>query len=66
MDITPYTGTNGHHLIPIPILTSLPILIPMDITPYTGTNGHDVISSHTNISVEIPTLFLPHFKFQVE
>ena len=27
---------------------------------------HDVISSHTSISVEIPTLFLPYFKFQVE
>ena len=26
---------------------------------------HDVISSHTSVSVEIPTLFLPHFKFQV-
>ena len=27
---------------------------------------HDVISSHTSVSVKIPTLFLPHFKFQVE
>ena len=27
---------------------------------------HDVISSHTNVSVEIPTLFLSYFKFQVE
>ena len=27
---------------------------------------HDVISSHTSISVEIPTLFLPRCKFQVE
>ena len=27
---------------------------------------HDVISSHMSISVEISTLFLPHFKFQVE
>ena len=27
---------------------------------------HDVVSSHTSISVEIPTLFFPHLKFQVE
>ena len=27
---------------------------------------HDVVSSHTSISVEIPTYLLPHFKFRVE
>ena len=27
---------------------------------------HDAISSHMSASVEIPMLFLPHFKFQVE
>ena len=27
---------------------------------------HNVISSHMSVSVEIPTLFIPHFKFQVE
>ena len=50
IDITPYTGTNGHDITPYTSTnrhhslyryqwTSLPILVPMDITPYdTGTN----------------------------